>query len=154
MHPNEELVARFYDAFNRLDADGMVACYAPDVTFQDPAFGVLHGKEAGCMWRMLADSSQGIEIITRDLKADDTTGSVHWTAKYTFSTGRPVVNEIDAQFTFQDGLIKTHVDHFDMWRWSSQALGPTGTLLGWLPFFRRKVQRTARGRLDKHVGSQ
>lgn len=150
MHPNAVLIARFYDAFNRLDADGMIACYSPDVTFEDPAFGVLRGDEAGSMWRMLTDNSQGLEITTRDLVADDTAGSVHWTAKYTFSTGRPVVNEIDARFTFENGLIKTHVDRFDMWRWSRQALGTSGLLLGWLPFFHAKVQRTARGRLDTH----
>jgi len=151
MHPNEELIARFYDAFNRLEAEEMVACYAPDVTFEDPAFGELHGEEARSMWRMLTDNSQGIEIETRDLVADDTHGSVRWTARYTFSTGRPVVNEVDASFTFENGLIKTHVDHFDMWKWSSQALGPSGTVLGWLPFFRRKVRRGARERLDKHM---
>ena len=61
-----------------------------------------------------------------------------------------MVNEIDAKFTFENGLIKTHVDHFDMWRWSSQAFGPKGKLLGWMPFFHKKVQETARGRLDKH----
>ena len=150
MHPHEELIARFYDAFNRLDADAMVACYAPDVTFTDPAFGELHGDEACSMWRMLADSSQGIEITTRDLSADDTQGHVHWTAAYTFSMGRPVVNEVDATFTFEDGLIKTHTDTFDMWRWSSQALGPIGLAWGWHPFFRRKVRRRARARLDEH----
>lgn len=150
MHPNEQLIARFYDAFNRLDAEGMVACYAPDVTFKDPAFGELHGAEAASMWRMLTGNSQGIEVTIRDLAASDTDGRVHWTAKYTFSTGRPVVNEIDATFTFENGLIKTHVDDFDMWKWSRQALGPSGLLLGWLPFFHSKVQRTARGRLDKH----
>ena len=150
MHPNEQLIARFYDAFNRLDAEGMVACYAPDVTFKDPAFGELHGAEAASMWRMLTGNSQGIEVTIRDLAANDTDGRVHWTAKYTFSTGRPVVNEIDATFTFENGLIKTHVDDFDMWKWSRQALGPSGLLLGWLPFFHSKVQRTARGRLAKH----
>ena len=152
MHPNEELITRFYDAFNRLDADAMVACYCPDVTFEDPAFGVLHGEQAGSMWRMLADSSQGIEITTRDLHADDTAGRVHWTAKYTFSTGHPVVNEIDAKFTFENGLIKTHVDHFDMWNWSRQALGPSGLAFGWLPFFRAGVRRKAHERLGKHMG--
>lgn len=150
MHPNEQLVTRFYDAFNRLDAETMVACYAPDVIFTDPAFGELHGEEAGSMWRMLTRSSQGIEISTRDLSADDQRGRVHWTAKYTFSTGRPVVNEIDAAFTFENGLIKTHIDTFDMWRWSRQALGPTGLFLGWHPLFQSKVRRTARGRLDQH----
>lgn len=151
MHPHEELITRFYDAFGRLDAEGMVACYAPDVTFQDPAFGVLRGDEARSMWRMLAGGSSGLEITTRDLSANDAEGRIHWTAKYTFSTGRPVVNEIDAAFTFENGLIKTHRDRFDMWKWSRQALGPAGLAFGWAPFFQAKVRGTARGRLENFM---
>ena len=53
-HPNAELITRFYQAFQRLDAEAMVACYSPDVHFSDPVFTDLNGQEAGDMWRMLA----------------------------------------------------------------------------------------------------
>ena len=60
-------------------------------------------------------------------------------------------NIIEAQFTFQDGLIHTHRDTFDFWRWSRQALGPAGVLLGWTPMLHNKVRREARRGLDAYL---
>jgi hypothetical protein len=70
--------------------------------------------------------------------------TAHWDAHYTFSaTGRAVHNAIDAQFTLRDGLIVRHVDRFDFWRWSRQALGVPGWLLGWTPLLKAKVRAQA-----------
>lgn len=52
-------------------------------------------------------------------------------------------NEIDAEFTFQDRLIFRHVDRFDFWDWSRQALGTPGALLGWSGLLRGKVAARA-----------
>jgi ketosteroid isomerase-like protein len=38
------LIEKFYSAFAHADAEGMVSCYTDDITFEDPAFGVLKGK--------------------------------------------------------------------------------------------------------------
>jgi hypothetical protein len=62
-----------------------------------------------------------------------------------------VRNEVDATFVFADGLIAKHDDRFDLWKWSSQALGPSGTLLGWTPFVRAKIAKMAAGRLDAYL---
>ncbi|MEP7356378.1 MAG: nuclear transport factor 2 family protein, partial [Anaerolineales bacterium] len=70
---------------------------------------------------------------------------------YTFSTGRKVLNIIDAEFQFQAGRIVAHRDRFSFWRWSRQALGPTGLLLGWTPLVHNKVRAIARARLDKFI---
>lgn len=82
--------------------------------------------------------------------ADDTRGRAHWDARYTFSaTGRKVLNRIDAAFEFRDGRIVRHVDRFDFWRWSRQALGLPGLLLGWSAALREKVRaRAAKGLAD------
>jgi hypothetical protein len=53
MHPNAQLIHDFYTSFQRRDAEGMVACYHPQVIFTDPAFGTLNATEAMAMWRML-----------------------------------------------------------------------------------------------------
>ena len=71
------------------------------------------------------------------------TGSAHWIARYTFSTGRPVVNDIRASFRFADGLIADHVDEFDFRNWAKQALGPSGHLVALLPPLRRKARAKA-----------
>jgi hypothetical protein len=66
-------------------------------------------------------------------------------ATYTFSqTGNTVVNDIRARFTFRDGKIVSHTDTFDLWRWSSQALGFKGKLLGWTPLVQNAIRKQAR----------
>jgi ketosteroid isomerase-like protein len=148
-HPNEELLDRFYGAFTNLDAETMAACYAPTVSFSDPVFPDLRGDEAGDMWRMLTARARDFRVELPERSADDTTGTAHWIAHYTFAqTGRPVVNDVHATFRFQDGLIVEHRDSFDFHRWARQALGPVGLLLGWTPFLRAKVQAQARAGLE------
>ena len=81
-------------------------------------------------------------------RVSSTSGTARWKAHYTFSqTGRPVVNDVRARFRFEDGLIADHHDDFNFHRWSRQALGPVGLLLGWTPLVRSKVRRMAAGRL-------
>lgn len=142
---NAELISRFYQAFQRQDAEAMAACYAPDVQFSDAVFVGLKGREAGDMWRMLCSRAKDFSLSFTEVQADEQHGSARWTAQYTFSaTGRTVVNEIRAEFVFKDGLIIEHRDHFDLWRWSRQALGLKGLLLGWLPSVQAAIRRQAR----------
>lgn len=150
---NAALIERFYAAFVALDGDTMQACYASDARFEDPVF-TLHGREQiGGMWRMLCESTRAKgrdawKLETSGISADASTGRAHWEAHYRFSaTGRLVHNVIDAQFSFKDGLIATHRDSFSFWRWSRQALGPTGLLLGWTPLVHNKVRAQAASNL-------
>ena len=79
--------------------------------------------------------------------------SAHWEPTYLFSaTGRVVHNVIDARFEFDaQGLISRHTDRFDFWRWSRQALGAPGLLLGWSPFLRAKVRAQAAASLRRFL---
>ncbi len=141
---HEALIRRFYDAFARRDAEAMSACYHTDARFSDPAFPSLKGAEIGDMWRMLCSRAQQFSLEYSNVSASGDRGSAHWEPRYLFSkTGRVVHNIIDAQFRFADGLIIEHTDMFDFWRWSRQALGPPGWLLGWSGFMRNKVQAEA-----------
>ena len=117
----------------------MASCYTPDATFRDPVFE-LQGERVGAMWRMLCERGKDLRVEFSDVHADGDRGSAHWQAWYRFSkSGRPVHNVIHAEFRFRDGLICEHVDSFDFWRWSRQALGASGLLLGWSGWLRRKV---------------
>ncbi|MDF2793225.1 MAG: Ketosteroid isomerase-related protein [Pseudomonas orientalis] len=138
------LISRFYSAFQRLDAEAMVACYSDDVVFSDPAFGELRGGDAGDMWRMLTTRAKDFSLTFDQVRSDERTGSAHWVATYLFSaTGNTVVNDIQARFVFRDGRICEHHDHFDLWGWSRQALGTKGLLLGWTPLVRNAVRAQA-----------
>ena len=88
---NSALITRFYQAFQRLDGEAMVACYAPDVLFSDPVFGTLRGRDAADMWRMLTARAKG----------------------------------------------------FSLWKWSAQALGLKGQLLGWSPLVQGRIRAQA-----------
>lgn len=152
MHPNAELISRFYEAFQRKDAAAMEACYHPDVVFSDAVFTDLRGSRAGAMWKMLCANGKDLRIEFRDVSADDARGQAHWDAYYTFSaTGRKVVNRIDARFEFKDGRIVRHTDSFDFWTWARQALGPLGLLLGWAPPIRGSVQKRAMKSLEQFI---
>lgn len=143
-HPNAELITRFYQAFQELDAQTMAACYSADVQFSDPVFTDLRGSDAADMWRMLAARAQNFSLTFDGVQADDQQGSARWVATYLFSkTGRTVVNRIQARFRFADGKIVEHRDHFDLWRWSRQALGNKGLLLGWTPLVQGAIRKQA-----------
>jgi ketosteroid isomerase-like protein len=138
------LINRFYEAFARRDAAAMAACYHPQARFSDPAFPNLQGAAIGQMWTMLCERAQDFSLTFKDVKAEADRGTAHWEARYLFSkTGRNVHNIIEAEFRFKDGLIVEHDDRFDFWRWSRQALGTPGLLLGWSGFLRTKVQAEA-----------
>ncbi len=155
MHPNAQLIEKFYTAFQSRDADGMCACYHPEVTFTDPAFGTLYGTQATSMWRMLVERGKDLQITFRNVQADDTRGSAHWEARYTFSKSRrPVHNVIEAEFVFKDGLIFQHTDRFNLWKWSSMALGATGTLLGWTPIIQSAIRKDALRGLEEFMKRQ
>ena len=140
---NRATIERLYAAFGECNGAAMTACYAPDAHFRDPAFGDLHGEEVGAMWRMLTGRATDLRIELHEHDAGEETGSAHWIARYTFSTGRPVVNDIQASFRFADGLIADHVDEFDFRNWAKQALGPSGHLVALLPPLRRKARAKA-----------
>lgn len=144
MHPNAALIESFYRAFQRKDAEAMAACYDANVRFSDPVFTNLEGRAAGDMWRMLLSRSKDLELVFDGIEADDNSGKAHWVATYTFSqTGRKVVNDISASFTFKDGKIVLHQDDFDLWKWARQALGAKGTLLGWTPLVSGAIRKQA-----------
>jgi hypothetical protein len=134
----------------------MSECYHPKVHFIDPAFGLLKEEQVSKMWEMLLSRSNGnLKIEFSNVKADEFTGSANWVATYIFSkTNRKVINKIAAEFVFQDGLIIKHTDNFDVWRWSKQAFGLTGFLLGWTGFFQGKIQKQALLSLKKFQKSK
>jgi ketosteroid isomerase-like protein len=154
MADHAELIESFYEAFSRRDAEAMVACYHDDVTFSDPVFPNLEGDRAKGMWRMLCEQGKDLSVEYSDIVANNGAGAARWTATYTFSvTGRKVVNLVEADFRFKDGLIVQHNDHFDLWKWTSMALGLPGRLLGWTPLMRGLLRRQVDKALREYMGA-
>lgn len=157
-HANAQLLDKFYNAFARLDTFTMAECYAPDVQFDDEAFSLRGHDQVMGMWRMLCETTKAKalsdwKLVFSGIEADAKAGKAHWEADYRFSaTNRLVHNAIDGVFEFNDqGLIARHRDSFNFWYWSYQALGARGALLGWTPFFRRKVRATVAQNLQRFL---
>jgi ketosteroid isomerase-like protein len=152
---NKQLIERFYEAFDRHDGETMAACYALQARFSDPVFPGLQNDEPGAMWRMLTGRSDDLRVELLEHDADETSGSAHWKATYTFTqTGRKVLNDVQARFVFADGQIEQHEDSFSFHRWSRQALGTPGLLLGWTPILKGATQKRARASLDEFMAKQ
>lgn len=128
----------------------MAKCYADDAKFSDPVFPELDAEGARAMWRMFCTSGNELGVTFHDVQAEDVSGSARWEAIYEFpKTGRRVHNKIQAAFSFRDGLIVTHRDEFDFYRWTRMALGPVGVGLGWSPFVKNQVRQQAARQLSR-----
>lgn len=152
MNANEQLIHHFYTCFKNKDYKGMQACYADDATFSDAVFKNLNSSQVKAMWQMLISKGKDMRIEFGQISADEKTGKAHWDAYYTFSsTGKKVINKIDASFEFENGKIVKHTDDFNFYTWAKQALGTTGLLLGWTGFLKNKIQTTAMQNLEKFM---
>lgn len=135
---------RYYTALAAKDWRTIAACYHDEAHFGGPVFPDLDADQVRAMWKMLLTSGTDLRITFKVQREDADGGMAQCEAFYTFSrTGRKVHNRIASEFTFRNGLIHGQRDRFGFWRWSRQALGPAGWLLGWTPVVRDKVRRQA-----------
>ncbi len=151
-----EIASGFYSAFAKADAETMISFYDDKIEFEDPAFGKLKGNDAKMMWQMLIERSRGNLKVSHQLnESSETIAKVNWTAVYPFSkTGRIITNHIEAIMIMENGKIIKHTDYFNLWKWSRQAMGWKGFILGWTPFFRKKLQQQTRKMLQQYMRYQ
>jgi len=135
---------RFYDAFTVRDHYTMGLLYAEHATFSDPVFPLLNAKGTRLMWQMLLSRAEDFNVDVEIVEDSASRIRANWVANYTFSaTGRPVTNRVRTEMQLAAGKIVRHQDTFSLWRWSAQALGAKGALLGWTPIVRNKIQAQA-----------
>jgi ketosteroid isomerase-like protein len=148
---NKELIHQFYTAFSQGNCEEMIEYYHENIVFQDPAFGVLKGHRARQMWEMLLSSKKSaLKITFENVHATSDAGQALWIAEY-FYGKRKVINKVEAKFKFEDGKIIEHIDTFDLWKWTQQAMGITGYLIGWTSFMKYKIQKTTNKKLDLFI---
>ena len=156
MHPNEQVIHRFYTAFQQLDYATVQSCYSDEAVFNDPVFGLLNATEVKAMWEMLCKRAKDFSLTYSNIQIlDDEYATCEWVAVYIFTkTGRKVENRIKAHMRFKDGLIIEHSDAFVFYRWVRQALGIPGFLLGWTNWMQNKIQNQAISGLHKFIQSK
>lgn len=147
---NKEVIEKFYTAFSEGDAETMISCYNDDVIFSDPAFGTLKGPNAKAMWKMLLGNKKSKSKVSfNNIQADNSSGSASWIANYNYGPkSRKVTNHVNAKFEFKNGKISKHTDDFNLWKWTQQAMGASGYLLGWSSFMKNKIQEETGKKLN------
>jgi len=148
MHPHETLVRQFYASLAARDAEGAARCYHPEVFLSEPLHPRLRGAAAADLWRMRLAGADPIEIRLEEASGDAGGALARWSARSTVR-GRPVVVRGRSMFAFRDGRISRHYDHYSLWRWSSQALGPAGAALGWFGPWRWALRQRAARALER-----
>jgi len=152
MNVNEQVMARFYSAFQKRDYETMQDCYDDHVIFFDPVFEDLVDDEVKLLWEMLCKRATDLSIEFGDVIADEHYGSCYWIASYTFTkTKRRVINRIKAHMRFRNGKIIEHSDQFRLRSWCRQAFGPIGWLLGGTAWFQNKVRKSAQQDLYDYI---
>jgi hypothetical protein len=135
------LIEKFYTAFQQKDAESMLACYHPEVVFEDPVFGQLNAVDAKAMWRMLIQRGKDLDLQFSIAATTKNSASANWIATYTFSlTGRKINNHIQANFIIKDGLIYRHTDRFNLNKWLYMAFGIKGLLIAYMPPLKQKFK--------------
>lgn len=153
MDKNIETITKFYIAFQQLDFKTMNSCYANDIPFSDPVFGLLQGNETKAMWQMLCKNAKNFSLTFDNIITDDGEYyNCNWVASYVFSkTNKPVINKCKAYMRLKNGVILEHSDAFNFYKWSKQAFGITGWWLGWTSYFQKKVSLNARKNLYEFI---
>ncbi len=142
------VIAHLYTAIGTRNISAVDSCYAPNATFCDGMFGLLERPEMLAMWEHLfATLLAQATVQVTDAATVHTDGRVVWTAAYTFpGTGRPVHNVIYAELQFENGLISSHREQFDMTSWIQQAIGMDAALAA-APQTQAHIRHQARAQL-------
>jgi limonene-1,2-epoxide hydrolase len=152
MHRNEVLIHNFFTAFSEKDYRTMQGSYAADATFSDPVFQNLNVAEVQSMWEMFCKRGKDLQLNFEILSVNENQVIAEWIPRYTFSaTGKHVVNHITSTFVIVGDKIIKQTDNFNLYRWTSQALGVKGMLFGWSSFMQNKIRKTAMGNLHKFM---
>ncbi|HEY4107708.1 nuclear transport factor 2 family protein [Puia sp.] len=155
MNAEQQLITAFYSNFQKGDWKAMLDCYHEEVFFYDPVFESLEGVKVRAMWEMLVSNAGDLKLSFEKVEGADGYGSCEWTAVYTFTlTGRKVINKVRAHFYISEGKIAEHQDDFSLWKWSAQAFGLRGLLLGWSSALQQRVRGKARNNLERFMAAK
>ena len=130
----ETLLRRYYDAFNRGDSDGMLACLAADVVHDVNQGERRIGKEAFRAFnaRMAHCYAEKLENILVMSSADGARGAAEFNVVGTYKNtdeglpaarGQTYVLPAGAFFAIKDGQIARVTNYYNLTEWLMQVAG-------------------------------
>ena len=133
----EALLRRYYDAFNRGDSDGMLACLAVDVVHDVNQGARRTGKEQFRAFnaRMAHCYRERLENILVMGSSDGTRGAAEFNVLGTYkntdeglpaANGQTYVLPAGAFFAIKGGKISRVTNYYNLTDWLMQVTGETG----------------------------
>ena len=124
------VVRQFFDAYQRLDVDGMTAVMAPDMVFDDPTFRLHAGSRAE--WRKQAEGNRlvithiGIEVHSTVQSGDTVATELTLSGGIKQKDGRVSTFKVRGAsfFRVRNGLITHWTDYMDFRTFSEQTRAP------------------------------
>lgn len=121
-----QVVKQFFDAYQRLDVDGMTALMSPDMVFDDPTFR-LHANSRADWRKQMEPNRQVITSITADIHAMVPAGDTV-AVEYTLSGGIKTKDGVRnfkvrcaSFFRVASSLIKSWTDYCDYRTFAEQT---------------------------------
>lgn len=150
---NNEIVARFYTAFSKLNAAEMLDCYEADILYNDPIFGLLQADKVHAMWQMICNNASNMSCNFGNIQqVDDEYITCNWKTSYFFKPlNKRVVYDAKAYMKIVNGKITEHSDGYRLSTWIRKTYGFPGMLLGWSGFMQKKVQKRYRLQLKDNL---
>lgn len=150
MHPNEDLIHRFFRAMQKHDLSSALLCYHNDITYEDDLFRELKQNDVVKMWEMRMAENPDWEIEYRDVEASAVWGRAYWTLVYgKTKSGKRKRRHIVARFTFLDEKILYHSDAFNLYNWVTENRGAWWRVLVWFSPFRYFLRAGAHRKLQQ-----
>src|SRR5687768_1397967 len=123
----EAVVKQFFDAYQRLDVDGMTAVMAPDIVFDDPTFRLHANSRAE--WRKQAEGNRlvithiGIEVHSTVRSGDTVATELTLSGGIKQKDGRVSQFKVRGAsfFRVRNGLITHWTDYMDFRAFSEQT---------------------------------
>jgi steroid delta-isomerase-like uncharacterized protein len=133
-NPAETLIARYYEAFNRGDSDGMLACLADGIVHDVNQGERRTGKEAFRAFnaRMAHCYKEKLENIVIMSTADGARASAEFNVLGTYKNtdeglppamGQTYVLPAGAFFAIKDGQITRVTNYYNLTEWLMQVAG-------------------------------
>jgi hypothetical protein len=142
-----------FDAFARCDIAAVAQSYAEDVIVRSPVLGEIGGPS---VLRALAVFMKEDPRLALDFTvgaATSDTAIVTWNAKYRFfPTDRDVRHKGRSALVVDNDRVVRQVDTFDLREWASQAIGPAGHVLSYVPGMRGWISKELRLAVDQRLG--
>lgn len=155
MSNNKGIVEIFFKAFSEADYRQMSDCYADDIIYSDPVFGLMQGDDVRKMWQMICKGARNLSVQYSGIEElDEMYVTCLYKVSYYFElTQKHICYSAKAFMKIEEGKITEHSDGYRLSSFISNAYGIKGKLLSWSGYMKKSVQNRYRTLLQNFAST-